>query len=483
MALKKILIIGDGPSAVSFAQQACTGDHKIILMSAGKVNEESHFSKKNPKNSLRPWKFSPSSGSKSSINVKNNFFYYDFKGPGGLSNSWGAGCSKINHNDIGVNLDFVEKLDPYYDLCEERIGLTSYGSDGLDDYLGKFNQTSKHVNINPRFEFKQMSNSNITLGFTRQAITTVDKSENRKACINCEGSFTNCEKGSIYNAKNCLKDFVEKIDLIEESYANNIEKTENGYLIRYMRRNREETIETEILILASGPVETSKLIHSLLSAQEEKYQEMHLKLNHNPMTRLFFFSFRKNIENNFPAGQIVGRIKYTNDESFYLSLVDGVSIPTSDIMLNSPFKNKFIYKIIDIIKKYLVFGFVFFSSDHSDVEININSKSISIEQNEERKISSLISFSRKIIRKFFINNGLLLMPKVLSYMTPGSDLHLGSVFPIGKKKYLNVDENCNLNGMKDLYIVDGSWLPRVPEKPHTFTLMANAVRVADYING
>ena len=95
--------------------------------------------------------------------------------------------------------------------------------------------------------------------------------------------------------------------------------------------------------------------------------------------------------------------------------------------------------------------------------------------------NSLIRYSRKIVRKNFYKNNLILMPKILSKMLPGSDLHLGSTFPIGDKKYLNVSENCELNGMSNLFIIDGSWMPLIPEKPHTFTLMANAIRVADYI--
>ena len=74
------------------------------------------------------------------------------------------------------------------------------------------------------------------------------------------------------------------------------------------------------------------------------------------------------------------------------------------------------------------------------------------------------------------------MPKILSNMTPGSDLHLGSTFPIGDKDFLNVNENCELNGMPNIFIIDGSWMPKIPEKPHTFTLMSNAMRIADYIS-
>jgi len=478
MDSKDILVIGNGPSAVSFVEQIYDS-HNVTMISPGEIKDDAYFGKIRPCNSSSPWKFSTQTGSETSINLSDKFFQYEYKGPGGLSNSWGAGCSKLNYNDLGLKPEFLKQLEPYYSICEERVGLISHGSDSLDSYLGSFKKTGHAVKINPRFNFKNMSGDRLRLGYTRQAITTVNKSPNRMACPDCCGNFIHCKNGSVYNARNVLKDLKNKINLIENATAIKILSIDNGYSVTYEKNKKEELIKSCVLIIAAGTIESSKLIYSLLSSKDKKYKNLSLKLNHNPMTRLFFLSFKKSRVNNFPAGQIVGEIIYNQNNSFYLSLVDGISVPTSDILLNSPIKNKIVYNLINYIKKYLVFGFIFFPSIFSNSKINICPNSFMISHNENN--NSLIRYSRKVVRKNFYKNNLILMPKILSKMLPGSDLHLGSTFPMGSKKYLNVSENCELNGMSNLFIIDGSWMPFIPEKPHTFTLMANAIRVADYI--
>ena len=44
---------------------------------------------------------------------------------------------------------------------------------------------------------------------------------------------------------------------------------------------------------------------------------------------------------------------------------------------------------------------------------------------------------------------------------------------------LCVGPDCRLHAEKNIYVIDASWTPRMSEKPHTFTLMANAARIAD----
>ena len=41
------------------------------------------------------------------------------------------------------------------------------------------------------------------------------------------------------------------------------------------------------------------------------------------------------------------------------------------------------------------------------------------------------------------------------------------------------NSSCELVGHRNIFIIDGSWMPRMSEKFHTLTLMANAARVAD----
>lgn len=74
------------------------------------------------------------------------------------------------------------------------------------------------------------------------------------------------------------------------------------------------------------------------------------------------------------------------------------------------------------------------------------------------------------------------LPIFFSYQKNGSDLHHGGTFPVGKRANFNVSEHCELNGHPNLFLIDGSWVRKVPEKPITFTLIANSYRIADYLS-
>jgi choline dehydrogenase-like flavoprotein len=62
---------------------------------------------------------------------------------------------------------------------------------------------------------------------------------------------------------------------------------------------------------------------------------------------------------------------------------------------------------------------------------------------------------------------------------PGSSIHYAGTLPISlEDRPLTVDPACRLRGARGVFLADGSVLPRLPAKPLTLTLMANARRVA-----
>ena len=62
---------------------------------------------------------------------------------------------------------------------------------------------------------------------------------------------------------------------------------------------------------------------------------------------------------------------------------------------------------------------------------------------------------------------------------PGSSIHYAGTLPMSAEELpLSVDRSCRLRGTRAVYLCDGSFLPRLPAKPLTLTLMANARRVA-----
>jgi len=60
----------------------------------------------------------------------------------------------------------------------------------------------------------------------------------------------------------------------------------------------------------------------------------------------------------------------------------------------------------------------------------------------------------------------------------GASIHYGGTFPMSAQDgRLTVTPDCLLRGARGVYLADGSVLPRLPAKPLTLTLMANADRV------
>jgi choline dehydrogenase-like flavoprotein len=62
----------------------------------------------------------------------------------------------------------------------------------------------------------------------------------------------------------------------------------------------------------------------------------------------------------------------------------------------------------------------------------------------------------------------------------GASVHYAGTIPMSTKRSpLTTSELCQSHDFDDLYVVDGTTFPFLPAKNITFTLMANAVRVAD----
>jgi choline dehydrogenase-like flavoprotein len=62
----------------------------------------------------------------------------------------------------------------------------------------------------------------------------------------------------------------------------------------------------------------------------------------------------------------------------------------------------------------------------------------------------------------------------------GASVHYAGTIPMTKeKRAFTASEYCQSHDFENLYILDGSTFPFLPAKNITFTLMANAIRVAE----
>lgn len=480
----ELVIIGDGPAGISFFNRLKNQNKNVVLITTSSYPQRediyTRFSVIDPA-SPTTWKFLNSTNHQiskyeiSSItNSNEKFTSVEYFGTGGLSNRWGAGCAKLNAEDLGINKSFQKSISSYYNEAEEQVGIYYHGEDLLDDYLGKFKESKVKLNSPKTITFPVCETRWAKIGRTRQAFLQSEK-DGRMPCNNCGGCFIYCQNKTIYNSQYLLAASLKEI--YTSCKVVGLSKINKGYSLRLVNDRGDLTeITAKFVILAAGTIGSTRLLSTLIA------NPILSSFHHSMISRSIFFGLRREKKNIFPMGQYIVKVKIDDLQSAHASLIHGTSIPTSDIVDLLPFKNNLIYNLVNYFKKYLVVAMIFYSSDYSNYKIQLGSGEL---QFLDTKLSpkfksdhqSVLSRLKGIMK----SNHLFTHPLLSSLLPQGSDIHYGGTIPIGPKEYINCTEDCEIRGFPNLYVVDGSWMPKIPEKSHTFTIIANAIRVADLV--
>lgn len=480
-----VIIIGDGPAGISFFNRLKSSHKNVALITisspAQKDDIYSRFSliDCHPSNT---WKFLNSAVDQiikfevpffSSANKK--FMSTEYFGLGGLSNRWGAGCAKLNATDLGVSEALLDKIASYYDEAEKEVGIYYHGQDLLDNYLGEFINSNTKLNTPNTITFPVQLTAYCKIGRTRQAFLQAEKGM-REPCNNCGGCFIFCQNKTIYNAKYLLEANSQWV--YESSKVVGLSKIDGGYRLKLAKNQGGELyLEAKHVILAAGTLGSTRLLSTLIKGLKTSI------FRHSMVVRTVFFGMRREKRNNFPMGQYVVQTQINKDENAYTSLTHGASIPTSDIVNLLPIKNSLVYTLVNYFKKYLVVAMTFYSSEYSGYKIQLGRGQLSfLEINCLSKFNMANKMVMSRLKEIMRLNSLHTLSFFSLLLPRGSDIHYGGTIPIGPKREIGCDENCEIWGFPNLYVIDASWMPRIPEKPHTFTIIANAIRVADCVS-
>jgi hypothetical protein len=480
----EVIIIGDGPAGISFFNRLkIHRKDAVIITSSSYQQQDDIYSRFSIIDGSSPssWKFINSSNHEilkrkipNYSDINKNFTSVEYFGTGGLSNRWGAGCAKLNAKDIGVNELLFKQISNYYYDAEQQVGIYYEGNDLLDDYLGKFKESNINLSSPESINFSIRENQWARIGRTRQALLQTEKDE-RKSCNNCGGCFIHCQNKTIYNARYLLQ--ASSQEIYTSSRVVELSQIHGGYSLKLINDQGEFSyITAKIVILAAGTINSTSLLSTLIK------QPVFSQFHHSIIARAVFFGFRQEKKNNFPMGQYIAQIKINDTQNAYASIVHGTSIPTSDIVDLLPFKNNFIYDLVNFFKKYLVVTMIFYSSEYSNYKIQLSSgRFVFVDTKLSQKFKSTHQSVLRRLKSILKLNYLYSIPFLTSILPQGSDIHYGGTIPIGLSEYINCTEECEIRGFPNLYVVDGSWMPLIPEKPHTFTIIANSMRVADHV--
>ena len=476
-----IIVVGAGPAAAAFCQRLYESGHKVTVMIEGDLSPVSYpdrIAKIDQASEI--WKLSNTQdGVTVTLDQYQNFNHVSIHGAGGLSSRWGGGMAKLNHADMNINKKVASEIDQYYDFAHSMIGTNDNSGDPLADYIGLFRSSqTRHSKQDDVTRFKQ-STGNVLFGQSVQAITHASHPQTAtKACNLCGHCSIFCGRGSFYNAQQSFQNLQKFHKIIDNTKVNNVRKTGAGYEIDAISDGEVISVKADVVVMAAGPVNTYEILTQTIFADLGQP----VSLLNTPVIRGMAFSPFYRMKKRTTVANMMASIEYKAHEKAVVSFVNGADIPVSDWLSFLPVKNKLAARLISIFRKYFVAYMIFFNSDCAQNTLEITADKIQIKGRNTEKFMASSKEAIRHFKRFLLKNRFIDVPFLRAALPPGRDIHYGGSLPMNGEGRAATNADCELVGHQNIYIIDGSWLPRMSEKFHTLTLMANAARIADRLS-
>lgn len=534
LQVNKITVIGSGASGINFAESLLEKGYEVHMIDVGysgpkPVEKEATFNQlkdrmKDPvkyflgenfesvilSDSQEVYEFPPDKKFVFKIPPGYKTLYKGFAphlsfAQGGLAEAWTGGSYPYNDYDLEDYPFKYKDIEPFYNLIADRIGVI-----GVDDDLARFFPFHKNLlspldldeNSKLLFEKYKKKSENIKekkdvfLGRSRIATLSRDKGE-RKKCDYSGRCQWGCPTDSLYvpsiTLNKCIKNrkFSYFPNFLVQRFNYNVDRKIESVTAVHVETGEKTEFKVEVLALAAGTIASSKIfLNSIHKKTGKKLKLRGLMDNRQilaPIINLEMIGKQFNPE-SYQYHQLATGIRTKNPKEYIhgqiTTLKTGLMQPPFQSMpldfRTAIFFGRYLHSSLGAVninfhdyrrkENYIT---LIDSDSNSDTILKINYSP----PPEEKK---RVKFSLKKFKDFFGKLGVV-MPLFQAQMRPmGASVHYSGTLPMSKKKSeLSVSPNCKSYDFDNLYIVDGSTFPFLPAKNLTFTLMANAARIAE----
>lgn len=409
---------------------------------------------------------------------------------GGLANIWGAQVYRFNNEDLKGYPITSEELSPFYDELTKHIGIS-----GSDDDLAQFlGDTSGMlpavkpgkigVEILRRVQRKAswFQKNGVYVGLPRLAVLSRDYGD-REKCAYDNLEFLQSRNSAIYSPAFTLCDLINnrEVEYLSGRLVERYQEDDDGVTVtaRNIQDNCQEQFRGKKLILCLGAFNTARLV--LFSNYDFATE---LPVVENPFSLLPFISLTRigmPIDKESYSSQLCFVYSGTLSEELVIGMIYGIEgIPRSDMLFEFPFSisgclaaAKYILPAMAVMQVY----------HHSDPQKNnvmkINPDGSIMIKFKPAEYRSVEEHLLKVFRRI----GYLSASFLIQASEPGLSNHYAGPLPMRAKpkQPYETDRNGLLFGSQHVYIGDSASFPRLPAKNLTFTIMANALRVAQNI--
>jgi choline dehydrogenase-like flavoprotein len=532
--LTHVTVVGSGPSGIHFALTLLGKGHRVTLLDAGEGGGPAPIRLEDDLRSLKtnledPVQYFLGTDFESLILPDSKEEFYGFPpnkmmlfrrppgvevrahglepllayAPGGLAEAWTAGVYPYDDADLGEFPIDHEDLSPYYGEVARRIGITGRADDlasfmPLHDHLEETLDLDAHSQLLLQTYARRRRTLNRGLGFyvghSRIAVLSRDRN-GRRACAYLGRCLWGCPRGSLYTPSLTLEEclaypaFHYRPGLYVEAFRYGLDRRIEHVEARSLRDGHRHEIPVETLVLAAGTLSSARIFLESIHRQEGRAPRL-TGLMDNRQILIPFLNLRR-----------LGRPESSRNYQYHqlcLGLVDDRGEPYVHGQITT-LTTALVHPVIERIPMDMPAALSAFRQTRAALGvINVNLHDTRRSENvveldgdgDQRALR--ISYRppddeparlRRVIlriKKALHRLGCVVPPRGIHVRPMGASVHYAGTLPMSPSpRALTTSIHGRSHDFRNLYVVDGSTFPFLPAKNLTFTLMANAVRVAE----
>jgi choline dehydrogenase-like flavoprotein len=532
--MDKVVIIGSGASGVHFALSLLGKGYEVIMLDVGRakppaVNPEDDFNglKTNLSDPARYFlgsKFEAvvhpgSEGEyygfpphKSYIFSRPDSFRWEASGfapllsfaQGGLAEAWTGGVYPLDAAELREFPFDFEEIAPCYDEVARRIGVS-----GAIDDLARFYPVHDHLMEPLRLDShsrllletyekrKRFLNQKLKCFFGRSRVAALSQDVNgRKGCSYTGRCLWGCSTGAFYTPSltldECLRypNFKYLPGALVSHLKVNSERRVTCVVAQSLDESGEREIEADRFALAAGTLSSAKIfMDSIWKATGEVIKLTGLMDNRQIL--IPFINPRMIGEPYDPASyqyhQVAMGIEGQKPGEYFHGLITTLKTALAHpILQNIPLDLRTALAVFRNLRAglgVLNLNFPDYRRENNYVTLQVDDRtgrsSLAINYEPPDDEAETLRRIVKIVKKALWKLGCFAPPGMMHVRPMGASVHYAGTIPMSKTRArYTTSANGQSHDFDNLYFADGTTFPSLPAKNLTFTLMANAARMA-----
>ena len=407
---------------------------------------------------------------------------------GGLANAWGAGLYRYNDSDLAGFPIGAADLEPWYDALTEKIGLSG-ADDDLSRFFGpargllpplKLDSNGETLLRRYRRRRGKLNRAGLYLGRPRLAVLTREH-DGRPAYGYDALEFFRADNPAVYTPALTLKEMAGRGEiayrpgLLVERYS------ENGAGVEVTARvpatGERRVFSARSLVLAAGALNTAKIALRSNDDYETRLPLLDNAVSYVPLIDPLRIGAA--LEKEFYPAAMLNAVYCgpPHPGGIQMTLYGLAGVLRSDFLFDFPFSARGNIAAAKYLTPALVVAQLFYPDgplpgnylrlrESGELELGYESKKLGGVE------ADLLGLFRRM--------GYLGLARLCKYLAPGSSFHYAGGLPMkaSPRGRYETDKNGRLGAARAVYVADAANFPALPSKNHSFTMMANAMRVA-----